>query len=265
MLVEIILASVISMIVAYFVIDLTIKLKNKNDDLLVKTLVYTDQAIIYNAIMDDIYNSGSDINCDYIDDKISIDKENNVFKYGEFTNVVSEYAEIGDYRCEGEGASIKINIPMEVKQLPDDNFNVIIGDVAEYLDTTPPILTFDITQKNGNYYAVMKCYDDECGIVGDEITEKQLVGDSNVNVEHSCTNGVGLSIKTEYEYKYLCKNYGSQICNTCYKEEYVCDDIYIGNKEYSCGGIIGCARCHKEDNPYSCNCYIPCLSYGFDK
>ena len=51
MLVEIILASAIAMGIAYFITDLTIKLKNKNDDLLVKTLVSTDQAIIYNTIM----------------------------------------------------------------------------------------------------------------------------------------------------------------------------------------------------------------------
>ena len=38
MLVEIILASAIAMGIAYFITDLTIKLKNKNDDLLVKTL-----------------------------------------------------------------------------------------------------------------------------------------------------------------------------------------------------------------------------------
>ena len=145
MLVEIILASVIAMIVAYFVIDLTIKLKNKNDDLLVKTVVYTDQAIMYNTIMNDIYNSGNDINCDYIESKINIDKENNVFKYGEFTNVVSEYASIGDYTCEGEGSSIRVNIQMKVKQLPDDNFNVNIDNQSIAVDDTPPVINFDIT------------------------------------------------------------------------------------------------------------------------
>ena len=91
MLVEIILASVLAMVVAYFIIDLTIKLKNKNDDLLVKTLVATDQAIMYNTIMDDVYNSGDTVSCDYIDSKLDIDTDKNVFKYGEFTNVVSKY------------------------------------------------------------------------------------------------------------------------------------------------------------------------------
>lgn len=129
MLVEIILASALAMIVAYFVIELTIKLKNKNDDLLVKTLVATDQAIMYNTIMDDVYNSDKAVDCDYIDSMLKIDKENNVFKYGEFTNVVSEYATIDDYTCIEDNSSIILNIPMEVKQLPDDNFDVEIGNL----------------------------------------------------------------------------------------------------------------------------------------
>ena len=86
MLVEIILASALAMIVAYFVIELTIKLKNKNDDLLVKTLVATDQAIIYNTIMKDL-NSLESVDCDYINGKISIDKNKNTFSYHKcFTN-----------------------------------------------------------------------------------------------------------------------------------------------------------------------------------
>ena len=82
MLVEIILASVIAMGIAYFITDLTIKLKNKNDDLLVKTLVSTDQAIIYNTIMKDLYNVNSSFSCDNI--KISVD--DNKFQYNSFYN-----------------------------------------------------------------------------------------------------------------------------------------------------------------------------------
>ena len=49
-LVEIILASVIAFGIAYYMLDLTIKLKNKNDDILAKTLVKTDRAIIQNKL-----------------------------------------------------------------------------------------------------------------------------------------------------------------------------------------------------------------------
>ena len=125
MLVEIILAMSIAMGITYFLTDLTIKLKNKNDDLLVKTLVSTDQAIIYNTIMKDLYNTTDTINCDYIKNKITIDKNKNIFMYDGFTNIVSEYAELEDLTCNDENI-LKIEIPITVKQLTDEDFSVKI-------------------------------------------------------------------------------------------------------------------------------------------
>lgn len=124
MLVEIVLASVLAMIVAYFITDLTIKLKNKNDDLLVKTLVASDQAIIYNTIMKDLYNTNDLVDCDYIKNKLTIN--GNVFKYGDFTNIVSEYANISNYQCSGSGDNLSLKIPMDVPQL-EDNFDIVIS------------------------------------------------------------------------------------------------------------------------------------------
>ena len=119
MLVEIILASVIAMGIAYFITDLTVKIKNKNDDLLVKTLVSTDQAIIYNTIMKDLYNEDNTFSCS----DISI--TNNVFKYKGFTNVVSEYATLKYNTSTGcsynaSTGNVKIKIELDVPQLSDD-------------------------------------------------------------------------------------------------------------------------------------------------
>ncbi len=126
MLVEIILASVIAMGVAYFITELTIKLKNKNDDLLVKTLVYTDQAIMYNTIMKDLYYTSDVINCNYIDSKMNISGQ--TFTYDGFTNVLTEYASLGDYTCTNIGVNqISLVIPVSVLQLPDEKFDVIIN------------------------------------------------------------------------------------------------------------------------------------------
>jgi len=99
---------------------LIIKLKNKNDDLLVKTLVSTDQTIIYNTIMEDIYKGY--FSCD----KINLD--GNTFIYeGETIVVVSEYASIGNLVCDDTTDETRIHIPINVKQIPDDNFDVKIG------------------------------------------------------------------------------------------------------------------------------------------
>ena len=130
MLVEIILASVLAMVVAYFVIDLTIKLKNKNDDLLVKTLVSTDQAIIYNTIMRDLYDDSVDFDCS------NISVSGNTFKYKDFSNIISEYASVEDFECNEENGDVNISIPITVKQLPGDDFDVIIKSKDAYVTSS---------------------------------------------------------------------------------------------------------------------------------
>lgn len=139
MLVEIILASVLAMGVAYFIMDLTIKLKNKNDDLLVKTLVYTDQAIIYNTIAEDLYTDPTDFNCDDVINSI----DGNKFTYKNFTNIISEYATVGTPECSNTGTDVEINIPITVKQLPDDNFDVKLN--YRYTVTKAYAIYFDST------------------------------------------------------------------------------------------------------------------------
>ena len=87
MLVEIILASVIAFGVAYFILDLVIKLKNKNDDLFVDTLARTDQAIITNTIMRDIYNKNTQFSCNNIPKSV----DDNKFKYKDTIIEVNKY------------------------------------------------------------------------------------------------------------------------------------------------------------------------------
>ena len=117
MLVEIILASVIAFGVAYFILDLVIKLKNKNDDLFVDTLARTDQAIITNTIMRDIYNKNTQFSCENILDNILV--EDNKFKYNGTINdtiiiEVNKYTTIGDITCNVESPNL-LNIPLTVK------------------------------------------------------------------------------------------------------------------------------------------------------
>lgn len=113
MLVEIILASVIAFGVAYFILDLVIKLKNKNDDLFVDTLARTDQAIITNTIMRDIYNKNTQFSCENILDNILV--EDNKFKYNGTINdtiiiEVNKYTTIGTIYCK----DTLLNIPLTV-------------------------------------------------------------------------------------------------------------------------------------------------------
>ena len=131
MLVEIILASVLAFGMAYFMISMTVNLKNKNDDMLVETLTATDQAIIANAIMSSLKGK----NCDTI-------KNNNLLQIsgqkvtvnGSVVDIVNDYATItlnDDFctsthsiRYGNDVTAIHINIPISVKQIPDRNFNI---------------------------------------------------------------------------------------------------------------------------------------------
>lgn len=121
MLVEIILASVIAFGVAYFILDLVIKLKNKNDDLFVDTLARTDQAIITNTIMRDIYNKNTP--CENILDDILV--IGNKFKYKETIIEVNKYTTIGDITCNVESPNL-LNIPLTVNTT-QKSYNISIN------------------------------------------------------------------------------------------------------------------------------------------
>ena len=90
MLIEIILASAIAFTIAWFIIDLTIRIKNKNDDVLVETTVATDQTIAMNKLMSMAMDDPENI-CDG-----SFSINNNVIRYnGSQIAIFDEYAKLG--------------------------------------------------------------------------------------------------------------------------------------------------------------------------
>lgn len=123
MLVEIILASVIAFSLAYFMIEITIKLKNKNDDLLVETLTQTDNAIISNAIYKYLKENAT-FDCENI--KINIDGRK-ISLNDKFIVEVNKYVTIGDETDvikDCNDTVVHIFIPLSVVQLSDKKFDV---------------------------------------------------------------------------------------------------------------------------------------------
>lgn len=123
MLVEIILASVIAFSLAYFMIEITIKLKNKNDDLLVETLTQTDNAIISNAIYKYLKENAT-FDCENI--KINIDGRK-ISLNDKFIVEVNKYVTIGDEADvikDCNDTVVHIFIPLSVVQLSDKKFDV---------------------------------------------------------------------------------------------------------------------------------------------
>lgn len=122
MLVEIILASVIAFGVAYFIIDLTIKMKNKNDDFFVETQVATDKAIITNKLMALVKKQADDFNCQ----KLNV--TNQTISYdNDPIDIVNEYTNIGTLECHKQDDEISIKIPLTVKQQASRDYDIDIN------------------------------------------------------------------------------------------------------------------------------------------
>lgn len=123
-LIEIILASAIAFGIAYFVLDLTIKLKNKNDDLVVRTLTQTDRGIITNRFMS--YMVDDNFSCNNV--KIV----DNTIKYNdEVIDIVNKYAKLENYNCSITSNRVNLKFFIKVRQLEEENFNV---DINYYRD-----------------------------------------------------------------------------------------------------------------------------------
>lgn len=123
-LIEIILASAIAFGIAYFILDLTIKLKNKNDDLVVRILTQTDRGIITNRFMS--YMVDDNFSCNNV--KIV----DNTIKYNdEVIDIVNKYAKLENYNCSITSNRVNLKFFIKVRQLEEENFNV---DINYYRD-----------------------------------------------------------------------------------------------------------------------------------
>ena len=118
MLVEIILASAIAFGVGYFILQMVINLKNKNDDLLVETLSATDQTIIMNKLMK-YANSSSDFDCS----KLKINDKKIIYDT-DIIDIVNEYVDVGTISCNNDQKLLSITIPLSVKQIKDKSFDI---------------------------------------------------------------------------------------------------------------------------------------------
>ena len=122
-LVEIILASVIAFGIAYYMLDLTIKLKNKNDDILAKTIVQTDKAIIQNKLVEYIEKDTEPFDCN----NIIIDPNNKTISYKTNSNLIdiinSSYIQVETKQCVVNDNIVNIIIPLTVTPL-NESFDV---------------------------------------------------------------------------------------------------------------------------------------------
>ena len=136
MLVELILASAITFAMSYFVIDLTLKIKEKNDDLIIETLVATDRAILANSMMKEVmaaYASGLGVECQskYVNQGSASDNEKAFSYFADKKLIFNKYMDFynnesnpNDCKDDKNNKTFKYTVHISVKEMPDKNFDV---------------------------------------------------------------------------------------------------------------------------------------------
>lgn len=120
LLVEIIVAFSLAMAFLYIISDITIRVKNKNDDLKVRMLATVDQTVIYNMIMSEAYHyDKDDKNINFNGTRCLLGVSSNKFTYQSKNFFVSDYVTLSNSSC-----SSKI-VKLNVKNFPSGTFDVV--------------------------------------------------------------------------------------------------------------------------------------------
>ena len=196
MLVEIILASVIAFGIAYFLINLTIKLKNKNDDMFVETLVETDRAIITNKIMENIFSEDDEFDCS------KLNKDNNTIIYNnKEIDIVNEYTQVGNIECQKSDGYVSVKIPLSVIQMSDKNYDILINHNYQIGDSIPPHCKLGISNEKDKVDFIDTETGDDIGLINGLKSYTVIKGTDKPNYDDIKNWGIsidGVGIYTGY-------------------------------------------------------------------
>ena len=214
MLVEIILASALAFGLAFFIIDLVIRLKNKNDDLLVENLITTDKTIITNKLMSYAKSETKNFDCN----KLTI--TGNTAKYkDEIIDIITDYANVGELSCSTVGGKVSITIPISVPQMPNKDYDITFDYKYEIGDITPPTCT--ITVSGTTITATFEDNDGGSGIKGEDTKTATInaakdyifTAEDNAGNSKSCSLSV---INTDYKDEYTETDPSTTYSGSCY-------------------------------------------------
>ena len=214
MLVEIILASALAFGLAFFIIDLVIRLKNKNDDLLVENLITTDKTIITNKLMSYAQSETKDFDCN----KLTI--TGNTVKYDdEVIDIITDYANVGELSCSTKAGKVSITIPISVPQMPNKDYDITFDYKYEIGDITPPTCT--ITVSGTTITATFEDNDGGSGIKGEDTKTATInaakdyifTAEDNAGNSKSCSLSV---INTNYKDEYTETDPSTTYSGSCY-------------------------------------------------
>lgn len=160
------MAFAIAFILVYFIMDLVIDIKNKNDDLMVDTLTRTDQTIIINKLMDYAVLEEENFDCDSL---VNEWIDENSIKYNEdVIGIMNEYAVIDSENvyCSTNQGKVSIRIPVDVKQV-DEDYDIVIDYKYDIGDMVAPWCEMTVNGSNVSIH-----YSD----IVEEVTGSGVVG-----------------------------------------------------------------------------------------
>jgi len=157
MLVEVIVSSMIALVIAYFLIDITVKLVNKNNDYYLESILLADKNIVTKEIMDDInsmkltgVNCQSNTSCiltfDYNDEnKKALSINDKTISYGDYSKTFSDEVNLSQINIKSEENILTISIDAYTNYSKENyGINIIVpSDPNELEITLPPIPTHE--------------------------------------------------------------------------------------------------------------------------
>lgn len=143
LIVEVILAGVLTFTMAYFLINLTLKIRNRYDDANVEMVMLNDKTVITNEIMNDVIGNKVN-NVEYITNGIRMNFEDgsskdltivdNTITYGTYIKKFSENAIVGEASIRRNGNYFLVEIPVATKYSNKDFGINIVGFTKEALE-----------------------------------------------------------------------------------------------------------------------------------
>ena len=144
LIIEVILAGALTFAMAYFLINLTLKIRNKSDDVNVETVMLNDKTVVTNEIMSDVVGNKVK-NIVKIDNGIKINFEdgtskdltivNNTINYGTYTKKFNKNAIVGNVYIKRNGNYFLIEIPVSTKYSDKDYGINILAFTEEEFET----------------------------------------------------------------------------------------------------------------------------------
>ncbi len=174
MLVEIILASTIAFAIAYLIINLTIKIKNKNDDLMTTTLTSTDQTIVSNKLSALLEEKGKDFDCEklIINDKTISYDGNAIATLNDYANYNLPSDKNQWCFMDKDKTYVKINLPIEIKQQQDEYYDVNVYQETsiaknKHMDCGDIIHGYSCSNETGGSIPYSFTYTGDCTFIND--------------------------------------------------------------------------------------------------